>query len=105
MVTDQSDVIADPLRYRDHKRIQAILKAILVDDDVAGDVRVLGYDEGDAIALVSSLLLHEQRRALRFLCCVDVDHTGKRLRLGHVDRFDDRMCVRAVQHSSVQHPL
>ena len=42
MVTDQSDVIADPLRYRDHKRIQAILKAILVDDDVAG---VAVYDE------------------------------------------------------------
>ena len=42
MVTSQSDVIADPLRYRDHERIQVILKAILVDDDVTG---VAVYDE------------------------------------------------------------
>ena len=33
MVTSQSDVIADPLRYRDHKRIQVILDAIVVHDD------------------------------------------------------------------------
>ena len=42
MVTSQSDVIADPLRYRDHERIQVILDAILVHDDVTG---VAVYDE------------------------------------------------------------
>ena len=42
IVASQSDVIAKPMRYADHERIQVILRAILVDDHVAG---VAVYDK------------------------------------------------------------